>query len=376
MDQLLIREIPAFQLRHQWNLLRGVVRTANGVVVCASCVLIATATIASLILRRLASPEVLSTFWIALAMVPVTGLTRVRQATLQGLHRVVLGAVPERLVLPGLLLASLEATNLWRGHLTAPMAMTLTVAASVVAFAVGARVLHAWLPAEVRHVAPSYQTRAWVRSGFPIFLLSSVGVLFSQSDILILGSIAGPSAVGPYGIADKTADLLTVVHMAQNAAFASTAASLAASADLATLQRLATRIARFSLLSAIPLAIMFIGFGRWFLAFFYGREFGTAHTALVFLTLGQLVNVGAGLNGMLLVTLRKPGEAVKAFAAGAATNICLNLLLVPRWGMNGSAVANMVSLVVWNSLAAFALRRQTGIRSSVLGSLRSRTFRP
>jgi O-antigen/teichoic acid export membrane protein len=370
VDQLLVREIPAYQLKGEWGLMKGIVRAASRIVSIASLSLILAAIAVSLVLRQSAPSENLRTLWVALILIPLIALTRVRQATLQSLHRVVIAAVPERLILPALLLISLEASRLAGMTLSAPIAMGLNVVATCMTFAVGAWMLHRRFPAAARAASPEYLTRHWVKETAPIFLFGAVSVVFSQADLLILGSMTGPSVVGPYGIADKTADLLTVVLVAQNSAFSSTAASLAASKDYTTLQRLTTRIARLTLLGTLPPALVFIGFGRWFLTFFYGADFASAQVALAFLCIGQLVNVAAGLNGMLLVMMGETGEALKVVGISSIVNIVLNLALIPKWGMNGAAFANMTSLVVWNVLATTLLERKTGIHSTILGKLR------
>ena len=372
MDLLIVRELAGFQLRSEWGLMRGMLRTANGVVLFTSLGLVSVVVPTSWMLRTRTSPEALTTLWVALPLVPLIAMTRVRQATLQGLHRVVMGSVPERLILPATLLALLFAFRVGRVPLSATVAMTLNVGATILAFAVGAWMLHRHFPAAARAATPVFQVERWIRGGLPVLLLNSVGVVFSQADTLIVGALKGSAAVGLYSVADKSADLLTFVLIAQSAAFASTAASLHAQKDIATLQRLTTRIARLTLLTAAPLGVLLIGAGHGFLALFYGAEFVPAQRALVFLSIGQLVNVAAGLNGMLLIMTDQAGAAVRVVAASAALNVGLNLLLVPTWGIEGGAVANMISLIAWNVLATWALHAKTGIHSSVLGVLRPR----
>jgi len=370
LDQLLVREVAAYSVKSRWDLLRGILRAANGTVLLVSLSLAAIAATVAWVLRGRNPPELVNTFWVGLLLIPLISLTRLRQATLQGLHRVVFGSIPERLILPALFLATLVVFRVLRVPLTAPAAMSLNVAATGVAFVVGAWLLHRNLPAPVRQTAPAYERLLWARSALPILLFSGAGIVFAQTDTLILGSLKGSGAVGLYGVADKSAELLSFVLVAQNAAFASTAASLHAQQDLGALQRLTTRIARLTLLMTLPLAILFIGFGPWFLARFYGAAFLPARPALTILSIGQLINVATGLNGMLLIMTRNERALLKAVAASAVANIGLNLLLVPGWGMSGAAIANTSSIILLNVIATVSLHRKTAIHSTVLGALR------
>jgi O-antigen/teichoic acid export membrane protein len=375
LDQLLVRQIPKYRLSGSWSLLRGMVRASNLIVLSASAGLIVLGLSLSWLLREHAAPGMVPALWVSLALIPLIALTRVRQATLQGLHRVVVGSVPERLVLPGLTLLCLLGVEVSHFQLTAPIAMGLTVLASAAAFGLGAWTLHRHYPPEAAHVQPEYHVSEWIRAGIPLFLLNSVGVVFSQADILILGMFRGSDIVGQYGVADRTAELLAVVLYAQSAAFASTAAALHAERNFETLQRLATRLARLTLGVTLPLALLFLGFGGWFLSFFYGRAFLPAKLPLIFLSLGQLAHVAGGLNGLLLVMMDEARVGVKVVGISAAVNVVLSFVLASRWGMAGAGCANMISLGVWNVLATVALERKTGIHTTVFGKRGRRPWR-
>ena len=46
-------------------------------------------------------------------------------------------------------------------------------------------------------------------------------------------------------------------------------------------------------------------------------------------------------------------------------NIILNLVLVPRFGIVGAALATTISMVVWNVLLVIAVRKKLGVNSLV-----------
>jgi O-antigen/teichoic acid export membrane protein len=373
-DQLLVREVAVHHAKSDWGLMRGLLRRANGAVLLVSLGLALLAAALAWALRgRWPSPIMLPTFWVALILLPLVTLTRVRQGAMQGLHRVALGAMPEQLIQPALLVGLLSMAYLfWRQRLTAPLAMGLNVGAAAVAFAVGAVLLYRTLPLPVKEAAPVYRDMAWARSALPLVFIASMGVLFGQADTLILGAIKGAQAVGVYSVAHKGAEFITFALVVQNAAFASTAASLYAARDFERLQRLVTRLARWTLLACLPLAIVMIGFGYWFLLYCYGPQFTQARTALAILSFGQLVSVGIGSVGVLLVMTGHERDCATGIAAGAVANILLNLLLVPRWGTEGAAVAYAGSMILWNVLMAVLLYRKVGLHSTPLGTL---TFR-
>jgi O-antigen/teichoic acid export membrane protein len=245
--------------------------------------------------------------------------------------------------------------------------MTLNAAASLAAFMFGAWLLWSSLPASVRESAPVYDDFAWTRSALRLVFVTGANILFAQADTLILGAVRGSAAVGTYTAAHKGADLIAFLLLAQNAAFASTAASLYATGDLARLQRLVTRLSRWTLLLSAPVALLLIVFGDRFLQF-YGPQFPAARSALAILSFGQLANVGMGSVGLLLIMTGNEREAAKAVGAAGLANITLTAALSPHWGSEGAAVAYAASMILWNVWMALSLRRKVGIHSTALGT--------
>ncbi len=103
-------------------------------------------------------------------------------------------------------------------------------------------------------------------------------------------------------------------------------------------------------LSSLPLLTLFISFPSFVLGFF-GNEFITGTSALVFLSISQFVNAISGSVGYILQMTGK--ENVFQYIVFAATliNITLNLLLIPHYGINGAAFASMISLAFWNLIS-------------------------
>jgi O-antigen/teichoic acid export membrane protein len=368
MDQLVVRDVAAYCAKQQWSLLHGLLRKATFVVNLASVGLVLLAGVTSWIFfRGHDGSQAWSVFAVALILVPFIALTRVRQSAMQGLHQVAMGAMPEQVIQPGLLLIFLSLAYVSpRIPRTPAVAMGLTVLSVGVAFVVGTVQLYRRLPQEAKSAAPVDPEGILIRSALPLLFVSGAGVLFGQADTLILGALKGPAAVGVYAVAHKAADFISFALNVQGSAFASTATTLYVLRDSDRLQRLITRLARLTLLVSAPLGVGLIFFGRWFLLF-YGRQFVEGRMALAILSFSQLLNVAFGAVTMLLVITGFERDAAKATAGGAAANIGFCLLLVPRWGLEGAAIAYTIGMVVWNLWMVLVLYRKAGIHGTVLG---------
>ena len=370
MDQLLVRNIAAYQAKAQWSSIRGLLEGANRAVLLASTGLALVAAAFPWAFSKHLSSEALITFWVALPLLPLITLSRVRQAALQGMHRVVRGAFPEQVVQPALFLALLGAAHLvFRGGLTAPWAMGLNVLAASAAFLLGAWMLRNALPPPANEAAPVFDGFDWRRSVLPLMFMAGAGVLYAQADSLLLGAIKGVEALGVYAVADKGAELIAALQVVVSAVLAPTAARLYAAGEIERLEQVFTKITWITLLASLPLAVGFIGFGRWFLLSFYGPKFTPAAAALAILSVGQLVGAAVGLVGILLIMTGHEADVALAIGGSAAANIVLNVVLIPKWGLKGAALANSSTTILWKVLMAVAVYRKLGIQITVLGKL-------
>src|SRR5690606_38562703 len=92
--------------------------------------------------------------------------------------------------------------------------------------------------------------------------------------------------------------------------------------------------------------------GSVFLSLF-GADFTRGITALLLLSLAQLVNVATGSVGVLLNMTGNQHAMRNSVLIGGAILLVLAVVLSPLYGMNGMAAANAAGMVLQNVLAAF-----------------------
>ncbi len=368
LDKLVVREVAASVAHGAWGRIHGLIRRATQWTLGASVLLAGLVGGAGWVIGG--RGDVALTLLVALLLVPITALTRVRQAVMQGLRFAARGHLPEMLVGPGVFLAL--AVGVWRlapSLASAPLAAALNVAAAAAAFIVGTILLIRVLPAEVRAHPPEYDDRAWLRSVPPLVLVSGMFVINSQVDQIMLGILLQPADVGVYAVARRGADLIAFVLVAVNAALGPSFARLYAQGDRAGMQRTATVSARAILVASLPIAIGMIVFGRIFLSIF-GPEFVRGYSALVVLSAGQLFNAAIGSVGLMLVMTGHERDVARNIGVSVVVNIFLNLLLVPRLGVLGAACATAASVMVVNTMQALSVRKRLQISPSAFGGWR------
>jgi O-antigen/teichoic acid export membrane protein len=356
LDRFLVRGIAKYEVNQQWELMGGLLRRTNQLVLVTSTVIAACGAIAAL---AWLSPKLQIPFCVAMLLVPLTALTMLRQGAMQAFGRVVSGQFPEYFIRPLLIILGIVALELL-GHLTPTSALVANVVGVGVAFVVGATLLIKALPKTVRSIKPEFETRQWLRASLPMMLISGVWMANGYAAILIVGALDGPPAAGIYTVAQKGAELIVLILFATNMPLAPVVARLFAKGDIDGLEHTIERMARATLFVSVPIAAFFIAFPTIYLGLF-GPRFHTAAPAVMILALGQLINAAAGPSGNVLIMTGNERIAVRGVGVGLFVNIVLAVLLVPPLGVTGAAIAFATSLVLWNAVLVVVARRRVGV---------------
>lgn len=369
LDRMLVRDIASYHARSEWCMIKGLLHWSNKIVLLVSLAIVFLAAIIAIILSSFSVTSMLVSFWVSLLMLPFASLTRLRQASLQGFHRVVQGQMPELLLQPMLMLVLTGIIYfLWERGLTVQCAVGINVVTVAITFIVGVQFLLKTLPKDVKETSPVYQTRIWLRSALPLMFISSMQIINNRTATIMLGAIKGAEAVGVYAVASRGTEIITFVLLAVNSALAPTVSGLYAVKDMKQLQRVITKSARMVLAFSLPVALGLIIFGKWFLLLF-GEGFTEGKTALSILSIGYLLNATAGSVGLLLIMTGHERDTAVGVGISAILNIILNAIFIPLWGLNGASIATASSMVLWNILLTIWVYKRIGIHSTALGKI-------
>jgi O-antigen/teichoic acid export membrane protein len=373
LDRLLIREVSVYASRGSFALLRGLVLQATGMVVVLSIAIGLAVGIGAWILGGSVVTPALVSLWIGLLSLPLSALARTSQSTLMGMGNVVLAQVAELLLRPTAFLVLAAGFAMTVG-LNAQGALWLQLVAVAGGLALSLVLLFRAFPRAARGIRPSYLPKAWLQSSLELAFLSGASVVNAQTGTFLLGAMRSPAEAGLYAVGTRGALLISFGLLAVNTALAPAAARMWADRDIPGLQHITTVSSRAALLFSLPIAIVFIVWGRQVLQIAFGADYGEATGALAILSIGQLINAGIGSVGTLLIMTGHQREAAAGILVGAGLNVVVGVALVPSMGVIGAAVAGTISIAVWNILLAAAAIRRVGVHSTALGpiSLRRR----
>lgn len=368
LERLVIREVAASRSRSDSASWRGLIVWAQRSLLTASTGIALFAILTAWLIAR--DSTGLHTFWLAMILLPLVALTRLRQFVLQGMHRTTIGQVPETTIIPLLLILFVVSYFSLAGQLTPTTAMALNVAATAVALICATLLLNRALPGSVKTASPKIDSRVWLQSAIPMLLVTGVNSINGQIPILVIGALNGTETAGIFSVTKRLADLTMIPTISLSAVLTPTLADLWAKRDKSGLERTTIRCAQGITLVTLPIASTFIFFGKPFLQLF-GTPFTVGTTTLTILCIGHLINVAAGSNGLLLVMTGHEREVAFITISCALLNLASCFALVPRWGLAGGAVAVTLSLTLWNVWLIWRVRQILNLRTTMFARVTS-----
>lgn len=369
MDRTVIRFISEYRAQGEWSRLRGLLVYAHSIVfvigVCVAIVMAATGVgLYMADMRQYAAGIV-----VGAVSLPFMAICMVRQAILQGLKRAPIAQIPELIVRP-IVLGALAwlAYYVSENSLVGPGALGVYGVAVLVAMIVGSIPLVRTLPKEVFGKASTFQSREWIQMALPILALSSFHILNKRVDILFVGSIGGSDAAGVYGAASRFTDIVVFGLTAVNMVAAPYIAEYYAKNNHTMLVRMVRLTAWGALALCVPAAIAFVVVGRPLLEVF-GEGFGVGYMPMVILAVGQVGNAATGPVGVILTMTGRQRHAAMVSGVLVVSNLGLNAVLVPLYGMNGAAIATATTTILNNVVVMMYVMKYMKINPTAFGTM-------
>ncbi len=180
-----------------------------------------------------------------------------------------------------------------------------------------------------------------------------VNLLNLRLDVVVLGAFAGAAPVGVYVVASKYAELLRLPALALTwVAYPSVARHGATHLT----QRAGITLPRLLLFGTVAAAA--VGCSAFpLLPLVYGHEFAAAAWPAALIAVGLVAEPAAGLASAHLMGTGRPGMNSAILGIGLVITVALDLLLIPRHGALGAALASAIAYLVTDVVLIVAMRR-------------------
>ena len=371
LDNAVLRFATIYREEGQASEFRGLKRLSLGLILAVSmglalCLLIAKLLNAAWL--EAVPPAML--LWVA-TLVAALACLGWYSALIRTAHRILAAQAYEQILRPALLVVAVGVVALAGITLTSSGAMMLTFAATLAAL-VGIALHSRKYFSQLRHGPVTFHDRnAWLSMGWMLMLMSLFQEAMNQIEIILLGVLASATDAAHFSAAARLASFVPFGLVAIVTVSAPIIASAYRRGDQVELAHVAKIAARFAFLFAMGVTVVLALIGQSALAAF-GPTFVQAYPALMILLVGGLVNAFTGAVAyMLSMTVHQKAALVIVSVAMLISGVA-NLLLIPRFGIVGSAMASTAAVCFWNLAMLVVVRRRLGVDSSAIGLAPSR----
>lgn len=338
----------------------------------ALAVLLVSTSLAIWVVLWVDAPDLRRNLLIGLCILILLPAPQIFGGILHGLGRINLSLIPEAVLRPVIMLAIVAGlvTIIGQGAVTVPMLLVGLACAIAIDALVGAALFRRITGFRIAKAMASERVSngpALRWSALSFGAITGVHVINSNLDVVMIGLLAGDLQTGLYRAASVVSDLVVFGLGVVNFVILPRVAGLHAVGDRQALQTLVTASTRIITALALGGFVLIAGFGSVLLALLYGDGFSEGYSVLLILALGQLANALFGPVALLLNMTGNEKLTLIGVSLSVVINAGLNVLLIPRFGIEGAATATAATLIIWNLMLAVLLKRRVGYHSTILG---------
>jgi O-antigen/teichoic acid export membrane protein len=211
-----------------------------------------------------------------------------------------------------------------------------------------------------------YEVKTWLATSLPIFVVESFYLLLTYVDILMLEHLRSPEEVAVYYAAARLLAIVAFVYFAIAGATTHKFTQYHVSGDKERLASFFKETTRWTFWPSLAVCAAILAFGQPLLNLF-GPKFDAGYTVMFILAVGMLARAAVGPAERLLNMLGERKQCAGVYAIAFAVNLVLCVLLIPRVGIEGAAIATSTALVAESLMLYRMAKRRLGFHVFIMG---------
>ena len=360
------RFIPEYSESARWPLLRGFLSASRWLTLAIASAIAGLGCLAIWLAATRIDRHEIVPLYLACACLPLFALTGVQDAIARSYNWITLALVPPYVLRSLLLLGFVGAAYAAGFANDATTAMTAAVIATWIAGIAQLLLLARRLGPERRKGTTRYEVRTWLSTAIAIFMVEGFYLLLTSVDVLLLQQFRQPNEVAIYYAAARTLSLVAFVYFSVSAATAHRFSQYHASGEHERLADFIAQSIHWTFWPSLAATAVILAFGYPFL-WLYGPQFVGGYPLMFILAVGLLARAAVGPAERLLSMVGEQRACALVYMAAFLTNILGCLILIPRFGMYGAAIATSNGIIVESTLLFWVSKHRLGLHLFVWG---------
>jgi O-antigen/teichoic acid export membrane protein len=363
LDQAAKKFLPSF--KNKSLKLSAYIRYSSNIVFLFSLLLGAIVILATYQVKDQIGQKLFSVFVGGAALLVVNTHLQLIGSFLEALKKIISGQLPRSIIRPLLICVGLGFFAYFN-ITTALAAMVLNIISTLVALIIIGYYLFKYVPIQFSN----YQKESlWIKTAFPLLLSSGIHLLLTQTDIILLGYFKNTDLAGIYSSVSRISQLVLFGLTAVNIITAPLISELYNKNKLKKLQEMVSLSAVLTLILTFPVILILAIITPSILNIF-GAEFITGTMALRIILIGQFINAFSGSISFLMTMTNYHKESLFILSFATIINLILNIILIPKFGLEGAAITTAITTTFWNLTMYFYIKKKLKIDSTIFGFVR------
>lgn len=199
-----------------------------------------------------------------------------------------------------------------------------------------------------------YEQRRLLLYSAPIAGSTLLSLLLLWTDTILLGYFGTAQEVGIYSVARRLAVVGTIIVVSFNTIFAPLASDLHNRGQHMRLEKLLKSVTKWSLAFSLPFFALLAIYAEQAMRIM-GTQYTAGAAALAILAVSQLITASVGPGANLLMMCGKPRFVLVSNMFVFLVDILLCIILIPRFGIEGAALAFAITLTLFNVVVSAAM---------------------
>lgn len=297
---------------------------------------------------------------VVLLAVPAYALTDLQDGICRGCARMVSALLAPYILRPILILAGIGLVHLIGLPLDATVAAIAAVGATWIAWGIQTLMVSRDLRSIVPVGRRVYKVRAWAATSAPLLLMGVFDLAMQNIDIIVISNLLSATDAGIYFAASKTMALILFVHYAVGSAMANRFAAISTRGDADAMRAAVRDGVRWTFWPSLAMTAIMLAAGKPLLSLF-GPQFVEGYPVMCVLAVAILARAAIGPADALLTMSGAQADCARSLMIAAGANLALNVVLVPKFGIIGAAIAVALSMILGAVLNWRTANRRLGL---------------
>jgi O-antigen/teichoic acid export membrane protein len=194
-----------------------------------------------------------------------------------------------------------------------------------------------------------------LKHSYPMFLTASIMFLMGYVDSFMISYYLDEYQVGIYGACISLSMIITFIPMAIGGYISPKVSQAYANKDKQKVKNIFKDSLKLIAITTLPVFLTILYFSDFFLGLF-GTAFTVATSTLLIVSIGFLSESLCGPVGFILNMTDNQHLFMKILIISLLINIVFNAILIPIYGINGAAIALLLSMLFWTISSLIILK--------------------